>query len=380
MMPSRTNWLLITLLLCAGLFSAAQFGKFTLTLDLLGAVYGDMAAPMISIVGIVGIAFGAVAGAMVTRIGMARALIAAILLGGALSLIEALLPPTPVMIALRVAEGVSHLAMVVAAPTLMAAHASDRDRPVVMGIWASFFGISLALTALVLPSLLALGGLQAVLIAHGVGLLAMGAALWPVLPKERLTRSEPVSYFAEHKAIYTTPNLLIAGGGFVFYTILYIALLAVLPGLLDLPLWSLSIPPMISLIGTFAAGFMARTVAPDRIAIAGFVLTIMSMTALWLTGTPITAWTLIAIATLFATMGLIPGACFAMIPHFNPELRDRARATGGIAQMGNIGTTTGTPIFVAVTNAWGLGGVTLALAVFCALGIATLAVLRAKMK
>ena len=52
-------------------------------------------------------------------------------------------------------------------------------------------------------------------------------------------------------------------------------------------------------------------------------------------------------------MGLVPGACFALIPHLNRTVADQALSTGGIAQMGNVGTTLGTPIFAA---ALGVGG------------------------
>lgn len=377
---SRTNWLLIFLLLLAGLFAAAQFGKLTLTLDPLEARYGLWAAPMITVVGVVGILFGVVAGPLVATFGLARAMRLAMIVGGALSLAEASLPPAGAMIALRVLEGFSHLAMVVAAPTLMAAHASDHDRPVVMGIWAAFFGISLALTALILPGLLAIGGLSAVFLAHGLGLWTVAAVLWRVLPEEGAVASQPVSYISAHRSIYATPRLIIAGGGFVFYTILYIALLAVLPGLLNLPLWAVAFPPLISLAGTFMAGFLARRFDPVWIAVAGFAMTILSMGAIVMSQVPLTVPGVVALAALFVTMGLIPGACFAMIPHFNATAADRARATGGIAQLGNVGTTFGTPIFVMAGSGAGLAGVAAAVGVFSVAGVAVLLRLRARIK
>lgn len=377
---SKTNWLLIFLLLLVGLFAAAQFGKLTLTLEYLREVYGSSGALLISVVGVVGILFGAVAGASVSRIGMARAVLGAALLGGFISLFQASLPGFPAMASLRVIEGLSHLAIVVAAPTLMAAHATDRDRPVVMGIWAAFFGISLALTAVLLPSLLAAGGLQAVFIAHGLGMFVVAAALWPVLPRARITEPQPVRFLDEHLAIYSSPRLLIAGGGFVFYTILYIALLAVLPELLELPIWAMALPPLVSLVGTFVAGFLARTIDPARLAMIGFALTIFFMLCLFVAVVPLSAFGVSVLLLLFMTMGLIPGASFAAIPHYNSENRDRARATGGIAQLGNVGTTTGTPIFVAAGSGGGLAAVTMVLVLFCALGIATLMVLRARIK
>ncbi len=377
-MDTRTNWLLIWLLLLAGLFAAAQFGKLTLALGPLIEVYGSAAAWLISIVGVVGILFGAVAGALVTRIGLARALLGALMLGGAVSVVQASLPDTNVLALLRVVEGFSHLAIVVACPTLMSAHSSDRDRPVVMGIWAAFFGISLALTALIMPSLLSLGGLSVVFIAHGAGLFICAGLLLPVLPKKRIAEApRKIAYLSEHKEIYGSARRLLPGGGFVFYTILYIALIAVLPGLLNLPVWAISAIPLLSLTGTFAAGFLARSIEPVWISAAGFLAsaTLMITVAIMPNG----AAQIAVLLTLFALMGLIPGACFASIPHYNRDLTDRARATGGIAQLGNVGTTTGTPIFVAAAQG-GIWGVTGALVVFCSLGIAVLCALWLRVK
>lgn len=377
-MDVRTNWLLNWLLLLAGLFAAAQFGKLTLAFAPLSAIYGGAAAWLVSVVGLIGIVFGAVAGVLVARIGLARALLGALILGGAVSGAQALLPGTPVLALLRAVEGVSHLAIVVACPTLMSAHSSDRDRPVVMGIWAAFFGMSLAITAVIIPALLESGGLPAVFLAHGIGMILCAGLLWPVLPRERLTPPpQSFNYLSEHRQIYGAARRLLPGGGFVFYTTIYIALIAVLPGLLNLPLWAISGIPLLSLSGTFAAGFMARKIDPVAISVAGFIASAVLM--ICVAALPQGAMQLVTLLVLFALMGLIPGASFAAIPHYNPDLTDRARATGGIAQLGNVGTTSGTPILVLAATG-GIWGVTVVVTVFCALGIAVLVALWRRVK
>ena len=378
MTSQKTNWVLVFALLVAGLFAAAQFGKLTLTLPVLRETYpegGAFVPVLISIVGMVGILLGAVAGSVVARIGVARALTGALLAGGVLSLLEATLPHITLFAMLRTAEGLSHLAIVVATPTLMASIAADKDRPVVMAIWASFFGISMALTAVFLPSLLALGGLSVVFVAHGSGMLAIAVLLYPLLPKERISKPVPISYFAEHQTIYSTPRLLIAGGGFVWYTILYISLLAVLPVALNLPVWVITALPLVSIVGTLWGGFLGKRFPPDQLVIAGFVLTIGASGIVYLASPSI--WPLFG---LFFVMALIPAASFAAIPYFNAAPRDRARATGGIAQLGNVGTTAGTPIFVLVFDQAGLAGVCFVMALFCAIGIGCTVLLRARIK
>jgi predicted MFS family arabinose efflux permease len=378
MVPTKTNWILVFALLVAGLFAAGQFGKLTLTLPVLRETYpesGALAPVLISIVGMVGIFLGAVAGSAVARVGVARALTGALLAGGVLSLLESTLPNISLFAVLRAAEGLSHLAIVVATPTLMASIASDKDRSFVMGIWATFFGISMAITAVLLPSLLAIGGLSTVFLAHGLGMLAMALLLYPLLPKERIATPVPVSYINEHRIIYSTPRLLIPGGGFVWYTIIYISLLAVMPVALNLPIWAITALPLISIAGTLWGGLLGKRIPPDRLVVAGFVLTIAASGVVYLASPAI--WPLFG---LFFVMALIPAASFAAIPYFNDAATDRARATGGIAQLGNVGTTAGTPIFVLVYDQVGLAGVCITIALFCTVGIVCTAWLRAKIK
>jgi uncharacterized membrane protein len=83
---------------------------------------------------------------------------------------------------------------------------------------------------------------------------------------------------------------------------------------------------------------------------------------------------------LFFVMALIPAGSFASIPHFNAEATDRARATGGIAQLGNVGTTLGTPIFVLGFDAGGLSLVCAIMLGFCGLGLLCTRSLKGRIK
>ena len=372
--PLKTDWLTVALLFLAGLFAAAQFGKISLTLPDLAALTNQrlpVLAILVSVVGLVGLVGGVMAGAVVAALGPRRVLLAAFALGAILSLAQALLPPFPILLGLRIFEGISHLGIVVAAPPIMAQVATDKDRPVVMSIWAMFFGVSFALAALIFPTVLASGGLGLLFVLHGVGLAAIGLALAPRLPK--MTRA-PLDLRPIHAHItaYGDPRTAAPGLGFVFYTICYVALLTLLPNALGQPSLGVTLP-LISLIGTLGAGYIARAVPPHQIAVGGFVLAILGAFGLWL-----------AIAgsatVLFLAMGLIPGASFAMIPHLNAEAPAQARATGVIAQMGNVGTVTGTPIFALMLTNGGVPGMLTLVAAFSAVGIAVTLALQALVK
>jgi MFS transporter, DHA1 family, inner membrane transport protein len=118
------NALIVIAVFCAGLGAAAQFGKISVLFQDLSAVYAGHGVVamgwMVSVVGLVGLILGAVAGMVMGPLGLRRVMVAALVLAAGASAAQALLPPYPVMMALRVAEGLSHLAIVVVGPVLMA--------------------------------------------------------------------------------------------------------------------------------------------------------------------------------------------------------------------------------------------------------------------
>ena len=48
-----------------------------------------------------------------------------------------------------------------------------------------------------------------------------------------------------------------------------------------------------------------------------------------------------------------------MVPQLNADMADRAFANGGLAQMGNLGNTCGTPLLIGVVSAVGFVGIPL---------------------
>lgn len=362
---TRTNWTLFSALFVIGLLAAAQFGKLSLTLEIMRETYPharEFVPSLVSVVGVVGLVFGVVAGGYVVRLGTGRVLLGALIIGAAMSLVQSTLPGMAVFMASRIIEGFSHLAIVVACPTLIASISSDADRPFTMGIWAAFFGLSYALTALILPALLGAGGLGFVFSAHSIAFLVVGVITALLLPKIPVSQLQVPSFAGAYRAIYTTPRLLIPGAGFVWYTALYIALIAVLPAALDLPIHVISGLPLISIFGTVSAGYIAKSIAPDRLVLIGFAITALLSVVIGVVG-----GNLLVLYALFLAMGIIPAGSFASLSHFNGTAIDRARATGGIAHFGNIGTTLGTPVMVLMFDATGMTGV-VAMSLICCIG------------
>ena len=356
-MTDRTGFGLIFLLWAAGLGAAAQYGKVSVIYDRLPLIYPDAGLTLgfvVSVVGFVGIVFGVIAGVLVAAIGLRRALIWALWGGASVSAFEATLPVLPVMLGLRALEGVSHLVIVVAAPTLIAQLSTPRHLGLTLTLWSTFFGV--AYTALVwggLPMVDALG-LPSLFVAHAVWMAA--AALLVALRIPTLASSpeptrnkavmSPRAIFEAHRSIYRSPFLAAPGLGWLFYTFCFLALLTLLPPYIDPADRALVIGamPLVSILVSMTAGvWLMRHVSAIFVVQLGFAACVGCL--VWLL---IAEGNALACFVLAAALGLVQGASFAAVPQLNPEAADRARANGAMAQMGNVGNTLGTPALAAL--------------------------------
>ncbi|WP_099828026.1 MFS transporter [Oceaniglobus indicus] len=371
---AKTDWLRIALLFLAGLLAAAQFSKVALTLAQHAQMFGrDVAsvAVLVSLTSVAGVIFGASAGMIVARFGARSMLVGALVLGGAVSMLQAAEPAYPVYFSSRLVEGFSHLVIVVAAPTAMIAAARTQDQGIVMGIWGMFFGVSFAVSAMIFPGLLRIDGLGTILAGHGMALWFLAVALWWRLPPGA-RKAGPIGrgLLAEHVAIYRDPHTVAPALIFLWHTLSFVALLTLAPPLMG---WGGTALPLMSLGGTFLAGALSRLIDPLRLAILAFIAS--GGTAAALVVWPQSATLVVC---YFCLNGLVPGASFAAIPALNASGPSRARASGALAQVGNIGTAFGTPFF-AMTLANGMSGLFTLAACLCAVGALSIVLIHRNM-
>jgi MFS transporter, DHA1 family, inner membrane transport protein len=340
--------LLILAIWAAGLGAAAQFGKISVLYDDLVAIYGGpgRVALMVSVVGMVGLVFGTTAGIVVQRLGLRPVMLAALALGAAISALQALMPAYPLMMASRVLEGVSHLAIVVVGPVVIAQAASLRHQGLAMTLWSSFFGLSYAGLAVIGPPLAAEGP-HGLFLAHAGYMLAVAALLWALMPRVVLPPPPALTLggvLRDHAAIYASPRIAAPATGFFFYTILYVAVLTLLPPLMgDQRALAASAMPLVSIAVSLTLGvWLLRRLSAVHLVQAGFAAAIAGtvlMGAAW----GVEPLRLAGALVMAAALGIVQGASFAAIPQLNAAPRDRSLAAGAIAQLGNLGTTSGTP-------------------------------------
>ena len=378
--------LIVWMVFCAGLGAAAQFGKISVLFEdlrLFYAGYGPVAMGwMVSIVGLIGLIFGTVAGVLVGPLGARRALVGALMVAALVSAAQSVLPPYPAMMALRVIEGASHLAIVVAGPVLMARASTPGTLGLVMALWGSFFGLSYAGLAAAVPGMVATHGIGSVFLGHAAWMAVCAGVLWILLPADPVQpQTASGSWLARHRMIYASPRIAAPGLGFFCYTILFVALLTLLPPQVAEPhramvgYWM----PLAAILVSLTLGvWILRHLTAVKTVQLGFVLAGAACVALALTwgqGLPMAA----AALALSGSFGLVQGASFASIAQLNLAADERAMSAGALAQMGNLGTVTGTPLLAAILAAGGSGRAILLFCVpFCMAGIAIHAVQSAR--
>lgn len=362
----------------AGLGAAAQFGKISVVYDLAQRIYPQAGAMqlglLVSVVGFPGLIFGTTAGIILEGLGYRRTVIAGLIAGAALSILQMALLPMPVMLALRVLEGLSHLAIVVAAPVLIAASAPPARLGLAMSLWSTFFALTYTILALAgRPLALALG-VPALFGAHAIWMVLIAALLMNLLPQEEPPRLPKLRFQAliqQHLAIYGSPRIAAPACGFVCYTSIYVALLTVLPPMAGaslqpvLALWM----PLASIAVSLSLGvWLLGRVEPVRVVMLGFALALPGALGLGL-APDLPLVQLAAPLGIAGALGLVQGASFAAIAALNPAGPARAQAAGAVAQLGNIGTTAGTPLLAALIAAQGAGAIPVFVAGLALLGI-----------
>ena len=354
---------LVLLLWVAGLGAAMQFAKIAVPFVHVQALYpnaGSEIGLLVSIIGFLGIGLGLFAGMIVAHFGFRRLLIFALVLGATMSLFQATLPSLEWMLVSRLIEGASHLIIVVAAPTLLAQACSNNYRGLAMTLWSTFFGVAFALIAWFGLPFIQYFGLANLFLIHAIfmGTVAFFLSLnIPALPRNEQNHLHLSlsAILGEHLRVYRSPSIAAPALGWVFYTLTFVSMLTLLPGLVpeqDRLLVAGAMPlASIGVSLTSGALLLPRMSAVSAI-VFGFSLSLIALIFLWLA--PEKTWPAIV---LLGTLGVVQAASFAAIPELNTDRNTQSRANGAMAQMGNLGNTLGTPVMLMTLGAFGFNGV-----------------------
>ena len=346
---------LVLLLWFAGLGAAAQFAKIAVPFAWVRAAFPDYGAEtgwLLSIVSLMGALLGIVAGDIVGRLGAKRVLLFGLALGGVMSLWQAGLSSFALMLVARVIEGASHLAIVVAAPSLITQLSQQRYVGAAMTLWSTFFGVSFVFVAWVILPIMTPEDLPLLFAGHGGFLLAIGALALVALPSiGRSFTKVQRGVLVAHKRAYTSPWISAPGAGWLVYTLTFVSLLALLPDRLppQHAEWAAGLMPLVSIIVSLCfVPLLLRRLSSVSIVMLGFGLASALVLGNFLLNLDV-----LFVVSLFGVLGLVQGASFSAVPEINKTPEDQALAYGVMAQAGNTGNLLGTPLLLLVSTQWG---------------------------
>lgn len=385
----RSTFVLIALYWLAGLAAGGQFAKITVPFMEVVALYpdaGNASAWLLSSVSVVGAVFGLTSGSLVARFGAERTLLAGLLLGGSLSLVQAIGLSFGWMLATRIVEGVSHLLIVVAAPTLISRVAVGWLQGPALALWSTFFGVTFAFVGWLGLPFVERNGVHAMFLAHGIAMIALTVVFIGIFHRRGVAPTAPLGRSAGtvgavlqlHLRAYRSIAITAAGLGWPFYTCTFVSLLAILPGLLpeDLRQSITALMPLLAVVISLSiAPLLLRGLQGTGVAILGFGLACAALVT-GLFGTPLPVLALM----VFAAFGLIQSGTFAAVPELNPGDQDRALAYGVVAQTGNAGNVIGTPVLLWVRDLSGPGAMLALVAILYATAALLHAILRLRLK
>jgi predicted MFS family arabinose efflux permease len=396
--PTHTHWWGVAALFMAGLVASMHFAKLAPIMSDVAQALGlslVQSAWAVSSLGVVGVVFAIAAGAIIAAWGLRRSLLAALFGGALLAALVAVVPQAGVFLSLRVLEGFSHLVIVVAAPALMARQATERDRPLAMALWGCFFGLGFAITSALAPPVVAAWGWRGLLSGHALLMALVGVLVWHALraqpdaaTHQRPTRPNWRSLGYSHIHTYRSGTPLLLALCFCAYAALFLAMLTFLGRFWVEALGAssahasqfMALLALVTLAFTLLAGWLVRWGMQLRSGlVSAFVLVGLSTLGLWVAQPGLLASQVLAVA-LMAGFGLIPGFVFANIPRVAPTPERATLAYGAIAQFGNVGTFSGTPLVAWSYEHMGWSGAAAYVCAVAVVGVVLALVLHARLK
>jgi predicted MFS family arabinose efflux permease len=360
---SRTDWIAIILILCAGVVAGFQLGKMPAVLPQLREDLGlglIAAGWIISGITAVGVVTGMMWGVISDRAGPRRVLLGGLVLIAMGSISGAAAWDENTMLITRIIEGGGYIAAVTAAPALLRHYAMARDHSIVFGIWSFYYPFGMAGMVVASPYLLAVTDWRGIWQINGVIALAMALAI--VL----LTRSITAPQEAQQRpallsGIWSTlsnPAIWTLAICFAAYSLIHLSVMVFLPTFL----------------------IERRGIAPEEAALLTALAMLMNAPGCllggWLIRIRVPAWKVIAasyVGMLICAMGVFSESLSGEFRYFlamalpfsggmvPPAVLDRtpvhavspaliATAIGLIIQIVSIGQLLGPPVLAALVT------------------------------
>lgn len=361
--PAKTYWPAVLAALLAGVISAFAFGKMAPALPLLK---NEFHLSLIQAGWLVS-AFNALAagtaiffGAFSDRVGASRFCVFGVGCIAAGSAVGAFSAGAPLFIVSRFIEGLGFIAVIVAAPSLIAAATAPDRRGIAFGLWATYlpFGVSLVLVAS--PPLLEGFGWRGIWVLVALGAMACAVVLGLQRSHYAGVTSGTQRSLASIKASLAQPIPWLLALAFAMFAIQHQTLIIWLPTYLletrgvsvTTAALATALAVFVNCFGTLLGGWLIQKNVPrGRIIAVTFVVTSLTFVGIFAAGLSDPArYALVAFYSFIA--GTIPAAVLSAGMRYARSPAEVGAIQGLIVHVTNVGTFLGPPL-VAAAVTWG---------------------------
>ncbi|MGB5329300.1 MAG: MFS transporter [Gammaproteobacteria bacterium] len=353
---NQSSWPRIWVAFLAGCVAAFQLGK---TFASLALIIDELslnlvqAGLILSLFSLIAAFAGAGFGLLADRIGHVRMALTGLTVSAGGAFLGAIAPDIDVLLLSRLIEGLGFILAIVALPSLISRSASDRDRPLAMGLWGAFMPAGIGLSMIVTPVLIDWHGWRGLWNDIGFIMLAWGAILaltfrgTPARAGIQLSTAEFIT-----SVLRLGPLLVVTG--FICYSSLYQSLTAFLPTILvtdySVPFAQAArfgaIVVVGNIIGNVSAGWLiGRGFVPWKLLTVSFIA--MGLCAMLVFASFSEPAIKVVAGFMFSAFGgMFPGTAFVLAARYSPSPSHMALMAGFMLQGAGIGQTIG-PMMVS---------------------------------
>jgi MFS family permease len=389
MAPANDPALIVIL---GGVAAALHVGKLPPAIATLQQALGItlvQAGFLLSLVQLAGMSLGVAFGVLADGLGLKRSMVVGLTLLALVSLAGGAATDVPLLMALRAAEGLGFLLVVLPAPGLVRRLVPPGRVNVMLGIWGAYMPLATALALLLGPLVIAALGWQAWWWVLAAVSLAM--ALWLARAVPAMALPAQAAPFARGTSLAWTTRLartLAAPGpwlvalSFSVYSGQWLAVIGFLPAIYSAAGLSAvttgvltALAAGVNMVGNIVAGRLLHAGWPaPRLLRIGFVAMALAAALAFAgaAGAGAPAWLrFVAVLAFSAVGGLIPGTLFALAVRLAPGEAMLGSTVGWVQQWSAFGQFAGPPLVAWVASRVGGWELTwLVTAACCLVGLA----------
>jgi MFS family permease len=357
------------LVILAGVVAALHIGKLPPAIPVLREALGltlVQAGFLLSLVQLAGMSLGVVFGVVADGLGGRRSMTLGLALLAVVSTLGGFAPGVAALMALRAAEGLGFLLVVLPAPGLVRALVEPRRANAMLGVWGAYMPFATALALLVGPLAIAALGWRGWWWA--LAALSAAMALWlRVAVRADVAAAAPArrsSWLARLRTTLAAPGPWLVALAFAMYSGQWLAVVGFLPSIYVQSGVAGSLAGVLTaavaaanMAGNIASGrLLQRGVAPTRLLAIGFATMALAAVATFAgsdgAGLP-PVLRYVAVVLFSGVGGLIPATLFTLAVRHAPGEGTLSTTVGWVQQWSALGQFAGPPLVAAVASATG---------------------------